>query len=110
MALIGVVVGSLLFGWLTDRIGRQIPMQIGAGVGLVSAFASCVVPTYAWLLVGRFFVGVTIGGLSQVYAEPDPLFRSHSLFVHLKAKTKTSKNERMTLTVIHLEIVPSSKQ
>lgn len=48
--------------------------------------------------------------VTSVRRTPDPLFRPPSLFVHLKAKTKTSKSERMTLTVIHLEIVPSSKQ
>ena len=73
VALVGIVVGSLLFGWLTDRIGRQFPLQIGAVVGLLSAFGSSIAPSYSWLLAARFIVGISLGGIPQVYGSLLPL-------------------------------------
>ena len=106
VALVGVVVGSLLFGWLTDRIGRQFPLQIGAVVGLLSAFGSSIAPSYGWLLAARFFVGVSLGGIPQVYAAllhlRSSLFKSISIspqYVHWFCLDKYLKNKRANIHV-----------
>ena len=64
----GILVGSITWGWLTDRVGRKLPLQIGSMIGLAGSVASALAPAYRWLLLFRFLVGFAIGGVPQVYA------------------------------------------
>jgi MFS family permease len=60
--LIGAVVGALVFGYLTDKLGRKKLFTVTLGLYLVSAFAT----GFAWdfwsFAVFRFFTGAGIGG------------------------------------------------
>ena len=64
----GILVGSITWGWLTDRVGRKLPLQIASMIGLAGSVASALAPAYRWLLLFRFLVGFSIGGVPQVYA------------------------------------------
>lgn len=72
----GVLVGSIVWGWLTDRVGRKLPLQIGSMLGLAGSVASALSPAYRWLLLFRFLVGFAIGGVPQVYAAHLCLFQT----------------------------------
>jgi sugar porter (SP) family MFS transporter len=65
-ALIGTVIGSLLVGWPTDRIGRRQMLKVLAVFYFVSAIGSA----YAWdwhsFLAFRFLGGLGVGGASVV--------------------------------------------
>lgn len=60
-ALVGVLVGGLVFGWLTDRVGRQVMFTIHLVVLMVASALSLAV-TEAWQLVAlRFVAGLAVG-------------------------------------------------
>jgi MFS family permease len=60
--LIGAVCGALVFGWMTDRLGRKLLFFITLGLYLVSAAATA----FAWSLESfclfRLLTGAGIGG------------------------------------------------
>jgi sugar porter (SP) family MFS transporter len=65
-ALIGTVIGSLVVGWPTDRVGRRQMLKVLGVLYFVSALGSA----YAWdwtsFLVFRFIGGLGVGGASVV--------------------------------------------
>lgn len=62
----GLLIGTLLFGSLSDRFGRKPIGILVVSNGIVSTFASGLAPTVKLLLVLRFFVGLSIGGMLVV--------------------------------------------
>lgn len=60
-ALVGVLLGGLVFGWVTDRVGRQLMYTIDLIV-LVVGSALTLFVTEAWqLVVLRLVVGIAVG-------------------------------------------------
>jgi len=57
----GAVVGALLGGWLTDRIGRRFMFLATMIMFIVLALAQAFVTSVAALAVVRFFLGVPLG-------------------------------------------------
>lgn len=54
--------GGLLFGWLSDRLGRRASLGFAiAAFGLGNALCG-LAPSAAWLLVGRALTGLGVGG------------------------------------------------
>lgn len=60
--LTGAVLGALLFGWLTDRLGRRRLFFTTLAVYLVAAAATAFSWSLASLSLFRFFTGAGIGG------------------------------------------------
>jgi len=60
--LVGAVLGSLLFGYLTDRLGRKKLFTVTLGLYLASAFATAFAWDFWSLAAFRFFTGAGIGG------------------------------------------------
>src|SRR4051812_33330048 len=60
--LIGQVAGALVFGHLTDRLGRKRLFLVTIGLYLVATALSGLAPTYEVFLVLRLFAGAGIGG------------------------------------------------
>ncbi|WLR99151.1 multidrug effflux MFS transporter [Shinella sumterensis] len=56
--LIGFAFAQLLYGPVSDRFGRRIPMFVGLGIYVVSSLAAILVPSFTALLVLRFVQGV----------------------------------------------------
>lgn len=56
--LIGFAFAQLLYGPVSDRFGRRIPMFVGLGIYVVSSLAAILVPSFTVLLVLRFVQGV----------------------------------------------------
>ncbi|SDK56994.1 MFS transporter, DHA1 family, bicyclomycin/chloramphenicol resistance protein [Nocardioides sp. YR527] len=57
--LVGVAVGQLAFGPLSDRIGRRTPLLVGAAVFVVSSVAAVFAPTVELLVVARLVQGLS---------------------------------------------------
>jgi SP family galactose:H+ symporter-like MFS transporter len=57
----GAVVGAALGGELSDRFGRRATLIAAAAVFVLGAIGTALVPTAAWLIVGRVVVGLAIG-------------------------------------------------
>ncbi len=60
--LIGEVAGALLFGHLTDRLGRKRLFLVTLALYLCATALSGLAPSYAIFLPLRFFAGAGIGG------------------------------------------------
>lgn len=84
MALTGTVVGSLVWGYLGDRVGRRVTILLSCLV-FVATTVCAVMPTFAWNLVMCFMMGAAAGGLLPVAyamtAETVPLRRRGMLMV-----------------------------
>ncbi len=56
--LIGFAFAQLLYGPISDRFGRRMPMFVGLGIYVVSSLMAILVPSFAALLVLRFIQGI----------------------------------------------------
>jgi MFS family permease len=57
----GALVGALLGGWLSDKIGRRWMFLSTMTLFVVLALAQAFVPNMTWLIVIRFMLGVPLG-------------------------------------------------
>ncbi|KAJ1265517.1 hypothetical protein BS78_08G082000 [Paspalum vaginatum] len=55
------LVGALLAGWTSDRLGRRLTIVVANAFFLVGPLAMTVASGYALLMVGRFMAGVGVG-------------------------------------------------
>ena len=60
--LVGAVSGALLFGYLTDRMGRKKLFTVTLGLYLAAAFATAFAWDFWSFAVFRFLTGAAIGG------------------------------------------------
>ena len=51
---IGMAVGGLIYGPLSDRIGRRPALLVGLAIYAVASLACAAAPTIDWLVAGRF--------------------------------------------------------
>jgi MFS family permease len=76
--LFGEVVGALVFGRLTDRLGRKRLFMWTLGIYLVASGISGLSPTLWFLLTFRFIAGLGIGGeYTAINSAIDELIPSH---------------------------------
>ncbi len=57
----GALIGALLGGWLSDKIGRRVMFLSTMIMFIVFALAQAFVPNVVWLVVVRFILGVPLG-------------------------------------------------
>jgi MFS family permease len=57
----GALVGALIGGWLSDKIGRRVMFLATMVMFIVLALAQAFVPSVGWLIVVRFLLGVPLG-------------------------------------------------
>lgn len=65
------LVGALLAGWTSDRLGRRLTIVLANAFFLVGPLAMALAGGYALLMVGRFVAGVGVGYalvIAPVYA------------------------------------------
>jgi MFS family permease len=58
----GAVLGALVFGYLTDRLGRKRLFMLTLAVYLTATLLTAFAPNFLWFAVCRFFTGTGIGG------------------------------------------------
>jgi MFS family permease len=56
-----VVTILIIFGGISDHIGRRTTMLLGLGASLIGAFLFAVAPSVLWLFAGRAVMGVGVG-------------------------------------------------
>ena len=61
----GTVLGSFLWGWLGDRIGRRASI-LYAGIGFIGTSICGAMPGFAWNLVMCFVMGLAVGGMLPI--------------------------------------------
>lgn len=63
--IIGTVIGSFLWGWLGDRVGRRSAILL-AGVIFIGTAICGSMPNYSWNLVMCFIMGLGVGGMLPI--------------------------------------------
>ncbi|XP_069756888.1 solute carrier family 22 member 15 isoform X2 [Narcine bancroftii] len=63
---VGLLLGNLLFGPLSDRFGRKPTFLIGLFLDVVFGFISAIAPNYEVFALTRLLVGIVNGGVSLV--------------------------------------------
>ena len=65
----GALIGALLGGWLSDKIGRRVMFLSTMIMFIIFALAQAFVPNVGWLVVVRFILGLPLGSdISNGYA------------------------------------------
>ena len=64
LLLLGCAFGSIIFGALSDRIGRRRNLLVLAVVFLIGAVGCSLAPNLALLYLARFVLGLAVGGAS----------------------------------------------
>jgi MFS family permease len=76
--LVGQVVGSLYFGWLSDRLGRRRLFILTLAIYLIGSGIAGFAFSYWFLLIFRFIAGAGIGGeYAAINSAIDELIPSH---------------------------------
>jgi MFS family permease len=57
----GALVGALLGGWLSDKIGRRVMFLSTMAMFIVFALLQAIVPSVGWLVVVRLVLGLPLG-------------------------------------------------
>ncbi len=57
----GALIGALIGGWLSDKIGRRVMFLSTMVLFIVLALVQAFVPSVGWLVVVRFLLGVPLG-------------------------------------------------
>ena len=60
--VVGAVLGALLFGWLTDRLGRKLIFNVTLGIYVVGVLLSACAWDFWSFAAFRFVTGLGIGG------------------------------------------------
>lgn len=63
--IVGTVIGSLLWGWLSDRVGRRASILF-AGIVFVGTAVCGAMPSFEWNLVMCFVMGLGVGGMLPI--------------------------------------------
>lgn len=63
--LVGAVLGGLLCGSLSERLGRRNTVSLIAGIFILGAIASSLAMSPIWLIAARVLLGFAVGGSSQ---------------------------------------------
>jgi MFS transporter, putative metabolite:H+ symporter len=61
----GTVLGSIIWGWLGDRIGRRASILF-AGIVFVATSICGAMPSFYWNLVMCFIMGIGVGGMLPI--------------------------------------------
>jgi MFS family permease len=57
----GALIGALIGGWLSDKIGRRVMFLVTMTMFVVLALAQAFVSSITWLIVIRFLLGIPLG-------------------------------------------------
>mmetsp|Transcript_63319 Transcript_63319/g.119934 ORF Transcript_63319/g.119934 Transcript_63319/m.119934 type:complete len:640 (+) Transcript_63319:57-1976(+) len=61
MAMLGLMPGAIIGGYLGDHMGRKPPIIISYAAMIACAWGTAMAPNFKWLLVLRFLMGVSSG-------------------------------------------------
>jgi putative MFS transporter len=61
----GMVMGSVIWGWLGDKIGRRASILF-AGLDFVATSVCGAMPSFAWNIVMCLFMGMGVGGMLPI--------------------------------------------
>ena len=64
---LGVALGGIPWGWLIDRAGRRLPVQLAYTLVVLLGIGTAFSPSYEWFLASRFAFGLALACAPQMY-------------------------------------------
>ena len=61
--MFGILVGSPLFGALSDRLGRKITLMVSTIIFCIAAPLVALSPNYSFMMFSRFILGFSSPGI-----------------------------------------------
>ncbi len=61
-AVLGAFFGAIVLGRMADMVGRKRVYALVAAIMIIGALASAASPSFVWLVVSRFVLGLGVGG------------------------------------------------
>ena len=65
VVFLGLLVGSPVVGWISDKYGRRLGLILSCSWITVTGILSALAPNFYWLIIFRFLVGLGIAGEPQ---------------------------------------------
>lgn len=100
-ALVGCLVGAMLSGGLSDRVGRKRPLILAALVFLVSSLGTGFAGSFAVFVVWRMLGGVAIGMASNL----SPMYIAELAPAHLRGKLVSLNQLTVVIGILLAQIV-----
>ncbi|MBQ48078.1 MAG: Bcr/CflA family drug resistance efflux transporter [Zetaproteobacteria bacterium] len=66
MVFLGMAIGQVFFGPLSDSIGRKSAVYIGYVIFFIGSICSIVTDTFALMIIGRILQGIGLGGARTI--------------------------------------------
>lgn len=79
-ALVGVIIGASVGGWMNDRFGRKITILYADALFFAGSVIMAVAPNSAVLVFGRVFLGLGVGMASMT----SPLYISEASLTRVR--------------------------
>ena len=100
-ALLGCLLGSLLAGGLSDKLGRKKLLLAAATLFAVSSVLTGWAPTFSWFVAWRIIGGVAIGMASNL----SPMYIAEVAPAHLRGRLVAMNQLTIVLGVLGAQIV-----
>jgi sugar porter (SP) family MFS transporter len=100
-ALFGCLIGSSFAGWLTDRIGRKIPLLLSAFLFIFTSLGTGAFNSFSSFMFFRILGGVAIGIASNV----SPVYIAEIAPAHMRGKLVAVNQFTIAFGVLAAQIV-----
>ena len=100
-ALIGCLIGAIMSGSLTDRIGRKIPLILSAILFTISAIGTGAVDNFSWFVIFRLIGGLGIGLASAL----SPVYIAEIAPAHLRGRLVSINQLTIVIGILAAQII-----
>jgi sugar porter (SP) family MFS transporter len=100
-ALFGCLIGSSFAGWLTDRIGRKIPLLLSAFLFIFTSLGTGAFNSFSSFMFFRILGGIAIGIASNV----SPVYIAEIAPAHMRGKLVAVNQFTIAFGVLAAQIV-----
>jgi sugar porter (SP) family MFS transporter len=100
-ALIGCLMGAIVSGYLTDRIGRKLPLIISAILFSIAAIGTGAVSSFSWFVIFRLIGGLGIGLASAL----SPVYIAEIAPAHLRGRLVSINQLTIVIGILAAQII-----
>ena len=100
-ALIGCLLGAIVSGYLTDRIGRKLPLIISAILFSIAAIGTGAVSSFSWFVIFRLIGGLGFGLASAL----SPVYIAEIAPAHLRGRLVSINQLTIVVGILTAQII-----
>lgn len=100
-ALIGCLIGAIVSGYMTDKIGRKIPLILSAILFTIAAIGTGAVSSFFWFVTFRLTGGLGIGLASAL----SPIYIAEIAPAHLRGRLVSINQLTIVVGILAAQII-----